>query len=72
MTPRRRRRVALVLLLVAGVGTATALALLAFRENVLFFFSPSDVAAGQAPDGHPFRMGGLVVDGSPCGARRTG
>lgn len=60
----RQRRAAFVLLLVGGVVVATALALSAFRENMLFFFDPSQVAAGEAPDNYPFRLGGMVVDGS--------
>ncbi|MDN5870401.1 MAG: cytochrome c maturation protein CcmE [Nitrococcus sp.] len=60
MTPRRKRLV-LVGLLVAGVGGAAALALTAFQQNLLYFFSPSQVAAGEAPPDYPFRLGGLVA-----------
>lgn len=63
MTPRRRRFVLIALVLV-GVVTATALALRAFNENLLFFFSPSEVVAGDAPLERAFRMGGLVREGS--------
>jgi cytochrome c-type biogenesis protein CcmE len=54
----------LVGLLVAGVGIAVGLALLALQENINLFFSPSQVVAGEAPVGSPFRLGGMVVDGS--------
>jgi cytochrome c-type biogenesis protein CcmE len=54
----------LIGLVVAGVAVSAALALQAFRENVLFFFSPSEVAAGEAPIERGFRIGGMVVDGS--------
>jgi cytochrome c-type biogenesis protein CcmE len=54
----------LVAAIVAGVGGATALAVTAFRQNMLYFFSPTQVAAGEAPVGHPFRLGGLVETGS--------
>ena len=64
MKPRRRQRLVLVGLLVAGVGIAVGLALLALQENINLFFSPSQVAAGEAPVGSPFRLGGMVVDGS--------
>jgi cytochrome c-type biogenesis protein CcmE len=64
MTPRRKKRLAMILLLVVGIGSATGLALNAFRKNLLFFFSPSQVVAGEAPTDHVFRVGGLVVDGS--------
>jgi len=61
---KRRQRLALVGLLVLGVGTATALALMAFSQHMLFFYSPSQVMAGEAPSGYPFRVGGLVEEGS--------
>ncbi|HET8700503.1 MAG TPA: cytochrome c maturation protein CcmE [Nitrococcus sp.] len=58
---RRRRRLVLVSLLVTGVAAAAALALTAFSQNLLYFFSPTQVAAGDAPPGYPFRLGGLVA-----------
>ena len=64
MKPKRRQRLVLVGLLVAGVGIAVGLALLALQENINLFFSPSQVVAGEAPVGSPFRLGGMVVDGS--------
>lgn len=63
MTPRRRRLV-LVLGILAGVSVAGALALTAFRQNVMFYFVPSQVAAGAAPVGERFRLGGMVTKGS--------
>jgi cytochrome c-type biogenesis protein CcmE len=63
MTPRRRR-LALVLGIVAGVSIAGALALSAFRQNVTFFFDPTQVSAGQVPAGERFRLGGMVTQGS--------
>lgn len=54
----------LIGLVVAGVALATGLALQAFRENLLYFFSPSDVMAGKAPTGRSFRLGGMVEKGS--------
>jgi cytochrome c-type biogenesis protein CcmE len=64
VNPRRRRLLIGVALVVLGTGTATALALKAFRENLLYFYSPSQVAAGEAPVGRAFRIGGLVAAGS--------
>ena len=64
MKPKRRQRLVLVGLLVAGVGIAVSLALLALQDNINLFFSPSQVVAGEAPVGSPFRLGGMVVDGS--------
>ena len=54
----------LVLGIVAGVSIAGALALSAFRQNVTFFFDPSEVAAGKVPSGERFRLGGMVTQGS--------
>ena len=63
MTPRQKR-MTFVAVLVAGVAIAITLALQAFNENLLYFFSPSQVKAGEAPVDHSFRLGGLVVEGS--------
>ena len=63
MTPRQRR-MSLVVIIVVGVSVAGALALRAFRENVMFYFDPSKVAAGQVKPGQRFRLGGMVVKGS--------
>jgi cytochrome c-type biogenesis protein CcmE len=63
MTPRRRR-MTLVALIVLGVGAATAFALTAFQDNLLYFYSPSDVSAGKAPADRVFRVGGMVPEGS--------
>ncbi|MGH8320197.1 MAG: cytochrome c maturation protein CcmE [Steroidobacteraceae bacterium] len=63
MTPRRRRLV-LVLGILAGVSVAGALALSAFRQNVTFYFIPSQVAQANIRPGEQFRLGGLVEKGS--------
>ena len=63
MTPRQRR-MTLVAVIVCGVGLAGALALRAFRQNVMFYFDPSKVAAGEVKAGQHFRLGGMVVKGS--------
>jgi len=60
----RQRRLALVLGGVAALVVATALVLNAFRSNLVFFFTPTQVANGEAPVGRSFRIGGLVVPGS--------
>ncbi|MES9992231.1 MAG: cytochrome c maturation protein CcmE [Candidatus Thiodiazotropha sp.] len=60
MNPIRKKRLTLIGLMVAGIAVATWLALNAFDENLMFFFSPSEVAEGKAPTAHPFRVGGLV------------
>jgi cytochrome c-type biogenesis protein CcmE len=48
----------------AALGLATWLVLGAFRNNLVFFFSPTQVMAKEAPVGRTFRIGGLVADGS--------
>jgi cytochrome c-type biogenesis protein CcmE len=48
----------------AGLGVAAALVLNAFQSNLVFFFTPTQVAAREAPQGRPFRVGGLVEAGS--------
>jgi cytochrome c-type biogenesis protein CcmE len=62
--PRRRQRLIFVGVVLTGVAIATALALTAIGENMLYFYSPSQIAAGDAPRGQEVRVGGLVVDGS--------
>lgn len=64
MTPRRRQRLILIGLLLLGVGGAVALALTALNQNINLFYSPSQVVAGEVPEGATFRLGGMVVDGS--------
>ncbi len=66
MTPTRRNRLILVLLLLLGVGGATAFTLLAFQENMLYYYSPSDILGGkaQAAGNRAIRAGGLVLPGS--------
>ena len=63
MKPRRQRMLAVVLIVV-GVGSAAALALLALDENLLYFYDPSRIVAGEAPTDRTFRVGGMVVEGS--------
>lgn len=60
----RQRRTALVAGMVAGLAAAAALAFLAIGENMLWFFTPSQLAAEGPPPGNRIRLGGLVVEGS--------
>lgn len=64
MTPTRKRRLYAVLAIAVGMAGATALTLTALNDNMLFFFSPAEVHAGEVPEGANFRLGGMVVDGS--------
>ena len=61
---KRSRRKVLIFAIVFGVAVATVLGLTAFEENLLYFYSPTQVKEGEAPLTHSFRVGGLVVDGS--------
>ncbi len=64
MTPKRQQRMLLIVTLVGGVSIAVALMLKAFNQNLMYFFSTSEVLAGKAPIGQKIRVGGLVVNGS--------
>ena len=57
---RRQNRMVLVGLLVSGVFLAGYLGLKAFSENLLYFYTPSDIVEGKAPINKSFRVGGLV------------
>jgi len=60
----RHKRLAAIALGVAALGIAAALVLAAFEKNLVFFFTPSQVAANEAPQGRTFRIGGMVLAGS--------
>jgi len=60
----RHKKLAVIVLGVAALGVASILVLNAFQSNLVFFFSPSQVAAKEAPIGKSFRIGGLVEEGS--------
>jgi len=60
----RHKRMAAIALGVVALGAAAALVLAAFQKNLVFFFTPSQVAANEAPQGRSFRIGGMVVPGS--------
>lgn len=61
---KRSKRKVLILGVVFGITLATVLGLTAFQENLQYFYTPTEVRAGKAPDNHSIRVGGLVVDGS--------
>ena len=60
----RHKRVAIIAAGVAAIAVAAALVLNAFQSNLVFFFSPSQIAAGEAPKDRAFRVGGMVQTGS--------
>lgn len=61
---RRHKRIGFVLAGLAALGIAAVLVLNAFQQNLVFFFSPSQVAAKEAPTSRTFRVGGLVKEGT--------
>ena len=60
----RHRRFAWIIAGLVAIGVAVALVLNAFNSNLVFFYSPSQVLANEAPVGRPFRIGGMVEQGS--------
>ena len=60
----RHKRFGIVIVGLAGLGLATYLVLNALEGNLSYFFSPTEVAEGKAPENHIFRLGGLVEAGS--------
>ncbi len=61
---RKQRRAILVLVAVAVLGLATGLVLYALRDGIVFFYTPSEIAAKSVAPGQRFRLGGLVALGS--------
>jgi len=66
----RHKRIIFVAIAIVGVAVAAALALSALQSNIAYFFSPTQVLAGESPKGKVFRLGGMVVEGSM--ARKPG
>lgn len=64
MKPHRRRRLYVVLFLVVTSSAAVGLTLMALNENINLFYSPAQIASGEAPKGKTIRAGGVVVPGS--------
>jgi cytochrome c-type biogenesis protein CcmE len=60
----RHKRLAMIAGGLAALAVAAAFVLAAFRENLVFFYTPSQVAANEVPQGQAFRIGGMVVPGS--------
>ncbi|MDZ4076083.1 MAG: cytochrome c maturation protein CcmE [Hylemonella sp.] len=60
----RHRKMAIAAGVVLVLGAVVALVLNAFQSNLVFFYSPTQVAANEAPQGRTFRLGGLVEKGS--------
>ena len=61
---RRHKRIVFIVCCLCALGLAAWLVLAAFKNNLVFFFSPTQVAAKEAPQGRTFRIGGLVENGT--------
>ena len=61
---RKHKRLTFVVVALCLLGSATALVLTAFEENIVFFFSPTDIVEQKASENQRFRLGGLVEEGS--------
>jgi cytochrome c-type biogenesis protein CcmE len=64
MNSARKRKLLMIVFMVSMLAIAAALALYALRQNISLFYSPSQIAAGEAPANHSIRVGGMVVPGS--------
>ena len=64
MTTRQKQRLAFVGILLTAFAAATVLVLYALQENLLYFYTPSQLAQHAPPDGRTFNLGGMVVEGS--------
>lgn len=69
MNPIRKKRLLIILAILAGVGIAVALALSALQQNINLFYTPTQIANGEAPQDTRIRAGGMVAEGS---VKRTG
>lgn len=64
MHPQRKQKLLIIIFMLAGVGLAVALMLSALQENINLFYTPQQIASGEAPTGRTIRAGGMVVEGS--------
>ncbi|MEH6345890.1 MAG: cytochrome c maturation protein CcmE [Bermanella sp.] len=64
MHPQRKQKLLIILFMLSGIALAVALMLVALKENINLFYTPSQLAAGEAPKNHTIRAGGMVVEGS--------
>ena len=64
MRARHKQRLYLIILLLLGLSVAVVLTLMALKENINLFFTPTQIAEGEAPQGVAFRIGGMVLENS--------
>lgn len=64
MHPQRKQKLFIILFMLSGIALAVGLMLVALKENINLFYTPTQIAAGEAPKNRTIRAGGMVVDGS--------
>ena len=64
MNPKRKQRLFIILGLVSGLGVAVGLVMYALSQNINLFFTPTQIAKGDAPVAQMIRVGGMVADGT--------
>ena len=64
MHPQRKQKLLIILFMLGGISLAVTLMLVALKENINLFYTPSQIAAGEAPKHRTIRAGGMVVEGS--------
>lgn len=64
MHPKRKQKLFIILFMLGGIGLAVALMLVALQENINLFYTPQQIADGEAPQNRTIRAGGMVVEGS--------
>ncbi|MBE9562080.1 MAG: cytochrome c maturation protein CcmE [Proteobacteria bacterium] len=64
VSKKHKKRLAILFIVLLGIGVTVTLALTAFSENMLYFFSPTQILAGEAPQDRMIRVGGLVSTGT--------
>mgnify|MGYP000718655916 FL=1 len=64
MNPKRKQRLYVIFGLVGGLGVAVGLVMYALSQNINLFFTPTQIAGGQAPEAQMIRVGGMVAEGT--------
>jgi len=64
MHPQRKQKLLIILFMLGGIALAVGLMLVALKENINLFYTPTQIAAGEAPKHRTIRAGGMVVEGS--------
>jgi cytochrome c-type biogenesis protein CcmE len=64
MHPQRKQKLFIILFMLAGIALAVTLMLVALKDNINLFYTPTQIAAGEAPKHRTIRAGGMVVEGS--------